>query len=135
MLLLLLAALLLAGSAAGAQLQGNATREVLLSTSSRYLSAAGVQLAGGALLSSSQATGEICASKCFDEGPKCSWFSTLCDAAQASPGGSTGELGSRRRRRHAGPLRHPLRLIHALAPRCRPAAAICSLPTAPWPRL
>lgn len=92
MLLLLLAALLLAGSAAGAQLQGNATREVLLSTSSRYLSAAGVQLAGGALLSSSQATGEICASKCFDEGPKCSWFSTLCDAAQASPGGSAGEL-------------------------------------------
>jgi hypothetical protein len=79
--LLLLAAALL-GSASAALLPGNATKTVLISSSLRYVSAAGVQLEGS-LLASSQATAEVCAQKCFDGGPKCGWFTTTCDSAQA----------------------------------------------------
>lgn len=140
MLLLLLLAALLLGSGSAAPLSGNATREVLLSNELRYLSAAGVELEGGALLSSSQlSTPEVCAQKCIEAGPKCAWFTASCDAAQASVAGGTGRAvgRSRRRRRcrcHAGQLRH-VRLIRTATTPCRPAAASCSRPTAHWRRL
>lgn len=134
MLLLLLVALLL-GSGSAAPLSGNATREVLLSNELRYLSAAGVELEGGALLSSTQlSTPEVCAQKCIEAGPKCAWFTATCDAAQASVAGGTGRAVGRSRR-HCRCHARQLRLIRTPGPLCRPAAASCSQPIAHWHRL
>lgn len=132
MLLLLLLVALLLGSGSAAPLSGNATREVLLSNELRYLSAAGVELEGGALLSSTQlSTPEVCAQKCIEAGPKCAWFTATCDAAQASVAGGTGRAVGRSRR-HCRCHARQLRLIRTPGPplqacRCELFTANCTL--------
>lgn len=100
MLLPLLTALLLAGSAAAALLPGNATKE-LLQGSQRFITVP-VALEGALLESSQTPTFAACAQAC-STAPDCVWFTATCPAAEASVRGvrETGPLSSSRRRRKA----------------------------------
>lgn len=123
LLLLLLAAL--AACASGAPLAGSQVRSVMISSELRYLAASGVELEGTVYASVQTATAEVCAQKCADAGPTCSWFTASCDSTQVSCVGRLWGVWPPCRRRHRWSRVPPsARLRLHLAPCC----ALADLP-------